>query len=245
MSQDEWVGGIHVVNALLRQGAERIKRLRVDREIRDRDHRLAAILIQAEQLGIPVEFARSERLNSLVDGLHHQGILACTRPRKKLTERDLPEIAGNEDLWLVLDGVTDPHNLGACLRSVDAAGASGLVVPRDRSASLTPSAIKVASGAADTVPLYSVSNLARTLNRLRDSGVWVVGLAGEAEQELFSVDLSGPIALVVGNEGEGLRRLTRESCDFLVSIPLRGSVESLNVSVAAGIALFEARRQRK
>jgi 23S rRNA (guanosine2251-2'-O)-methyltransferase len=155
----------------------------------------------------------------------------------------LPGIAGPA-LLLVLDGVTDPHNLGACLRSADAFGAHAVVVPRDHSAPLNATARKAASGAADVVPLVSVTNLARTLRALQEAGVWIVGAAGEAAQALGSVDLKGPIALVLGAEGSGLRRLTREHCDFLAAIPLAGTVSSLNVSVAAGVFLYEAARQR-
>ena len=148
-------------------------------------------------------------------------------------------------LLLVLDGIQDPHNLGACLRSADAAGVQAVILPRDNSAPTTPVVSKVASGAAETVPLFRVTNLARALDQLREAGVWLVGAAGETDQTLFSVDLTGPLALVLGAEGEGLRRLTREKCDHLVRIPMAGTVESLNVSVAAGICLFEAVRQRQ
>ena len=148
-------------------------------------------------------------------------------------------------LLLVLDGVTDPHNLGACLRSAEAAGALALVVPRDKSASMTPTVQKVACGAAEMLPLVQVTNLARTLKALRARGVWVYGAAGEAAQSLYDQDLRAPVALVLGSEGKGLRRLTRESCDALVQLPMPGTVGSLNVSVAAGVCLFEALRQRR
>jgi 23S rRNA (guanosine2251-2'-O)-methyltransferase len=148
-------------------------------------------------------------------------------------------------LLLVLDGVTDPHNLGACLRTADAAGALAVIVPKDKSATLNATARKVACGAAEVVPLVAVTNLARTLEKLQKRGVWIVGTAGEASQELYSQDLSGPIALVMGAEGKGMRRLTREHCDYLVRLPMAGSVSSLNVSVATGVCLFEALRQRR
>ena len=148
-------------------------------------------------------------------------------------------------LLLVLDGIQDPHNLGACLRSADAAGVHAVVTPKDRSVGLTPVVCKVASGAAETVPFVQVTNLARTLRWLRENqGVWLVGTAGEAESSLYSVDLKGPLGLVMGGEEKGMRRLTREACDLLVSLPMAGAVESLNVSVATGISLFEAVRQR-
>ncbi len=166
-------------------------------------------------------------------------------PRPRATEADLADrVVAGGTLFLALDGVTDPHNLGACLRSADAAGASAVIVPRDRSASLTPAAAKAASGAAETVPLITVANLARTLRTLREQGMWVVGLAGDTDTVLYQVDLTLPTVLVMGAEGEGLRRLTRETCDHLAAIPMAGSVSSLNVSVAAGIALFEVVRQR-
>jgi 23S rRNA (guanosine2251-2'-O)-methyltransferase len=147
-------------------------------------------------------------------------------------------------LLLVLDGVTDPHNLGACLRTADAAGAAAVVLPKDRSAAVDSVARKVAAGAAEFVPVVTVTNLARALGRLKEAGIWVVGTDGEAPQSLYEADLNRPLALALGAEGEGLRRLTRDTCDFLVRIPMSGQVESLNVSVAAGVALFEAGRQR-
>lgn len=150
----------------------------------------------------------------------------------------------NNPFLLVLDEVQDPHNLGACLRSADAAGVHGVVAPRDRAVSLTETVINVASGAAGNVPLYQVTNLARTLRDLKEAGVWIVGTADDAKQTLYEIDLSGPICIVMGAEGEGLRRLTRETCDFLAYLPMKGSVECLNVSVATGVCLFEAVRQR-
>jgi 23S rRNA (guanosine2251-2'-O)-methyltransferase len=147
-------------------------------------------------------------------------------------------------LLLILDGVQDPHNLGACLRSAAAAGATAVIVPKDRAATLTPTARKVAAGGAERVPLVRVTNLARCMKDLQDAGIWIVGLAGEAEASLYSVDLKGPMAIAMGGEGEGLRRLTREHCDYLAKIPMASGMESLNVSVAAGISLFEALRQR-
>jgi len=161
-------------------------------------------------------------------------------------EKDLDEIIAREEtpFLLVLDGITDPHNLGACLRSADAAGVHAIIVPKDKSAKLNGTARKVACGAAETVPLVQVTNLARTLREIKDAGVWVVGTAGETDTELFDANLTGPMAVVMGAEGDGMRRLTREHCDLLVKIPMAGSVSSLNVSVATGICLFEVLRQR-
>jgi 23S rRNA (guanosine2251-2'-O)-methyltransferase len=243
VSQTEIVGGLHAVESLLAHAPERVKRLQVAAD--SADPRLAAIVTGAEALGIAVERVRRDRLERAHGDLRHQGVLAWALPRPRAAEADLAElVAGGGTLFLALDGVTDPHNLGACLRSADAAGASAVIVPRDRSASLTPAAAKAASGAAETMPVISVTNLARTLRALRDAGVWVVGLAGDTGTMLYDVDLTLPTVLVMGAEGEGLRRLTRETCDHLAAIPMAGSVASLNVSVAAGIALFEAVRQR-
>ncbi len=243
MSQTEVVGGLHAVESLLANTPERVKRLQVAAD--SVDARLGGLIARAEELGISVERVRRDRLDRKHADLRHQGVLAWTLPRHRATEADLADlVAGGANLFLALDGVTDPHNLGACLRSADAAGASAVIVPRDRSASLTPAAAKAASGAAETVPLISVVNLARTLRTLRDQGLWAVGLAGDTDTSLYQVDLTLPTVLVLGAEGEGLRRLTRETCDHLAAIPMAGRVSSLNVSVACGIALFEAVRQR-
>jgi 23S rRNA (guanosine2251-2'-O)-methyltransferase len=187
------------------------------------------------------------QLDKLAAGERHQGVVAELLPRAGDPETQLEEAleaAGDAPLLLVLDGVQDPHNLGACLRSADAAGVAAVLVPRDRAAGLTPVVRKVAAGAAETVPLVAVVNLARTLRELKERGVWLVGTDDSAEKTLYDAELTGPVALVMGSEGEGMRRLTRECCDQLVSIPMAGAVESLNVSVAAGVALFEAVRQR-
>jgi 23S rRNA (guanosine2251-2'-O)-methyltransferase len=196
-----------------------------------------------------LEEAGRDRLDRLAGGTGHQGIAAQVNAPAALGEKALDELLTaleEPPLLLVLDGVQDPHNLGACLRSADAAGAHAVIAPRDRAAGLTPVACKVASGAAESVPFIQVTNLARTLRHLRDGWqVRVVGTAGEAETLLYDADLTGPLALVMGSEEKGLRRLTREQCDLLVRLPMAGAVESLNVSVAAGVALFEAVRQRR
>ena len=169
------------------------------------------------------------------------------RSAKILTENDLEALLDKTDtpFLLILDGVTDPHNLGACLRNADAAGVHGVIVPKDNSAGLTASVSKVACGAAETVPLFQVTNLARTMKQLQERGVWIVGTAGEADGTLYQANLCGPLAIAMGAEEKGLRRLSREGCDTLISIPMAGSVSSLNVSVATGICLFEAVRQRQ
>jgi 23S rRNA (guanosine2251-2'-O)-methyltransferase len=186
-----------------------------------------------------------KRLDGFYGGGRHQGIVALVEGRDENASLDgVLERLAEPALLLVLDGVTDPHNLGACLRVADAAGAHAVIVPKDRSAGLSPAVTKVASGATETIPFLAVTNLARTLDGLKERGIWIVGAAGEGGQDLYRANLPEPIAWVLGSEGEGLRRLTRERCDLLVRIPMHGQVESLNVSVAAGLCLYESRRQR-
>jgi 23S rRNA (guanosine2251-2'-O)-methyltransferase len=183
----------------------------------------------------------------LAEGVRHQGVIARVRRQAaKIDEHNLLSALTRtvNPLVLVLDGVQDPHNLGACLRSAAAAGALAVIVPRDNSAPLTPVARRAAAGAAESLPLVTVTNLARTLRDLKEAGVWIYGASHDAEASLYETDLRGPVALVLGGEGKGLRRLTREHCDGLFRIPMSGAVESLNVSVAAGISLFEVMRQR-
>ncbi|AWI77081.1 23S rRNA (guanosine(2251)-2'-O)-methyltransferase RlmB [Parazoarcus communis] len=181
----------------------------------------------------------------MVGTRRHQGVIARIDGRhRELKLADVLESLDEPALLLVLDGVQDPHNLGACLRVADAVGAHAVIAPKDRAVGLNATAVKVASGAADTVPYITVTNLARALREMQEAGVWIIGAAGEAEQSVFDVDQKGPVAWVLGAEGDGLRRLTRDTCDVLAKIPMLGSVESLNVSVASGICLFEARRQR-
>ncbi|MCU0622153.1 MAG: 23S rRNA (guanosine(2251)-2'-O)-methyltransferase RlmB [Gemmatimonadales bacterium] len=237
--------GIHAVRVLLSRDPARVRRLLVAGG-RD-DGRLGGLRALALQAGVAVVDADAARLDGLADGGRHQGVVAELEPRatdpETLLEQALESAVG-APLLLVLDGVQDPHNLGACLRSADAAGVAAVIVPKDRAAGLTPVVRKVGAGAAETVPLVAVVNLARTLRALRERGVWLVGTDDAAGRALFDADLTGPLALVMGSEGEGLRRLTRDCCDLLVSIPMAGAVESLNVSVAAGVVLFEAVRQR-
>jgi 23S rRNA (guanosine2251-2'-O)-methyltransferase len=210
--------------------------------------RLAEIRALAARSGIQVTTVDAAVLDKLAEGGRHQGVLAEVVARSGDPETQLEEAleaASGPPLLLVLDGVQDPHNLGACLRSADAAGVAAVIVPRDRAAGLTPVVRKVAAGAAETVPLVSVVNLARTLRELKERGIWLTGTDDSADKSIYDADLKGPLALVMGSEGEGMRRLTRECCDELVSIPMGGAVESLNVSVAAGVVLFEAVRQRR
>ncbi len=244
MAKQETIYGLHSVLALLKSAPQRVVELRV---LKDRqDKRLQQVLKLAEANQLSVQLQNRASLDKLVDG-NHQGVVAIATPGPSFTEDSLYQLvedAKRPVLILVLDGVTDPHNLGACLRSAEAAGALAVVAPKDNSASLNAIARKTASGAADVVPYITVTNLARTLKQLQELGVWVYGAAGEAEQALYDCDLKGPVALVMGAEGTGLRRLTREHCDYLAKLPMAGSVSSLNVSVAAGVFMFEAVRQR-
>ncbi|QOL15798.1 23S rRNA (guanosine(2251)-2'-O)-methyltransferase RlmB [Dickeya dianthicola] len=240
----EIIYGIHAVKALLEQDPQRF--LDVFTLKGREDRRLQPLIAELEANGIAVQVANRQWLDDKVEGAVHQGIVARVKEGRQYQENDLPGLLASLDtpFLLVLDGVTDPHNLGACLRSADAAGVHAVIVPRDRSAQLNATAKKVACGAAETVPLIRVTNLARTLRFLQEQNVWIVGTAGEADHTLYQSKLTGPLALVMGAEGEGMRRLTREHCDELISIPMAGSVSSLNVSVATGICLFEAVRQR-
>ena len=245
MKRTERVFGLHAVRSLLQRSPARISLLRV-LETRN-DARIEDILLLADKANVPVRRVARQELDESVPGVSHQGVLAETGGAPSLGEQDLPafvEALGHPPFILVLDSVQDPHNLGACLRSADAAGVDVVIIPKDKSAPLNATVRKVACGAAETLPVVRVTNLVRTLRALRDAGVWIYGAAGEAETSLYDTDLCGPLALVLGGEGKGLRRLTREHCDGLLSIPLAGSVSSLNVSVATGICLFEAKRQR-
>ncbi len=243
MSETSLIYGFHAVMSRLRASPGTIREIYLHQERHDR--RAQDLLRTAQAAGVRVILTDRARLDGLIGSERHQGVVARVEPVRLPV--DLDEVLANLSepaLLLVLDGVQDPHNLGACLRVADAMGAHGVIAPKDRAVGLTATVRKVASGAAETVPFIAVTNLARTLRQLKDAGVWVVGATGEAEADLFGVRLNGPLAWVLGAEGEGLRRLTRETCDELVRIPMFGTVESLNVSVAAGICLFETRRQR-
>ncbi len=243
MSND-MIFGIHAVKAVLASDPVRFIEVFVlkGRE----DERLLPLITELQDLGITIQEAGRKALDDKVDGASHQGIIARVRPGKQNNATNLDDLLATKEnpLLLILDGVTDPHNLGACLRNADAAGAVAVIVPKDRSAQLNATASKVACGAAEIMPLVRVTNLARTMRALQDKGVWIVGTAGEATHDIYHSKLTGPLAIVMGAEGEGMRRLTRETCDDLIKIPMAGSVSSLNVSVATGICLFEAVRQR-
>ena len=249
----QYIYGIHAVDSLLRQNPKSVQRLWAQKGREDK--RITALLALAQNQGVPVERESRQALDDLAGG-RHQGVVAQTLDVPVHGESSQPNLWSEADLLrqvdakdgpvliLVLDGVTDPHNLGACLRSADAAGVDAVVVPRDKSADLSPVSRKVACGAAEVVPFVRVTNLARTLQALKERGVWLFGAAGEAEKTLYNNDLTVSMALVMGAEGSGMRRLTREQCDFLVRLPMAGSVSSLNVSVATGVCLFEVQRQR-
>lgn len=240
--------GIHSISAIIANEPERL--IEVYALKGREDDRITPLIDQARALGASVQFMSRKVLDDKSDGEQHQGIMARVKVAKQKDEADLSDLLAQLDkqnippLLLILDGVTDPHNLGAVLRTADAAGVHGVIVPKDRSAKLTGTARKVACGAAEVMPLFVVTNLARSLKSLQNEGVWIVGTAGEAEQDVFHKSMTGPLALVMGAEGTGMRRLTRENCDDLVKIPMAGSVSSLNVSVATGVILFEAVRQR-
>jgi 23S rRNA (guanosine2251-2'-O)-methyltransferase len=245
LAQQEWLYGVHSITAVLNNEPERILDIMVAKG-RD-DARMNDLVKLARKQGIAVQFVQRKTLDDKTKGEQHQGILARAKPARVLDEGDLDVIIAKQNVpfLLVLDGVTDPHNLGACLRNADAAGVHAIIVPKDNSASITPVVRKVAVGAAETVPLIQITNLARTLKHLQQAGIWVIGTAGEAEQLIYDTKLHGPIALVMGSEDKGMRRLTRETCDELVKLPMAGEVSSLNVSVASGICLFEIVRQRQ
>jgi 23S rRNA (guanosine2251-2'-O)-methyltransferase len=235
--------GFHAVTARLRQHPQSVREIYVDTA--RRDQRARELLERATAAGVAVHAAESRRLRAIAGGDRHQGVVAMVDdalPRPELD--DILNALAEPALLLVLDGVTDPHNLGACLRNADAFGAHALIMPKDRAVGVNATAAKAASGAADTVPAISVTNLARTLCELKERAIWIVGADADGAESLFDAELTGPIAWVLGAEGSGLRRLTRECCDRVVSIPLLGSVSSLNVSVASGVCLYETRRQR-
>jgi 23S rRNA (guanosine2251-2'-O)-methyltransferase len=235
--------GFHAVSARLRHAPDSIRELLVDANRRDR--RMQHFLEKAVAAGLQPIPADEKRLTSVAGHGRHQGVVALAEP-VQITHSlyDVLDAAGSETLLLVLDSITDPHNLGACLRVADGAGAHAVIAPKDRACGITPVVAKVASGAVETVPYITVTNLARTMGEIADSGVRLLGAAGEVNHTLFTVDAKGPVAWVLGAEGEGLRRLTREKCDELVSIPMAGAVESLNVSVASSLCLYETVRQR-
>jgi 23S rRNA (guanosine2251-2'-O)-methyltransferase len=242
MKEPRVVFGFHAVLARLRADPKSVIEIFLDETRNDaRGRDLAAT---AERVGVRVMRVPTKRLDGFYGGGRHQGVVARIEIRKAADSLDELLEGIEKPLLLVLDGVTDPHNLGACLRVANAAGAHAVIAPRDRAAGITPAVSKVASGAADSTPYLMVTNLARTLAELKERNIWIVGADERAKEDVFAANLPDAIAWVLGAEGEGMRRLTRESCDLLVRIPMRGEVESLNVSVSAGVCLFESVRRR-
>ena len=242
---ESWIVGINPVEGALSNDAERVRELVVEQG--QRNVRVLELAERAKALKITVNHRPREQLDKLAGEARHQGVAALYEPPPMAHENDLAALMerdGSGTLVLVLDGVTDPHNLGACLRSSAAAKVTAVIVPKDRAVGLTPVVRRASAGGADRVPLIAVTNLARTLRELKDAGVWITGLDGETETSIYAIDFKGPVAIVLGSEGEGMRRLTRELCDFVAKIPMPGAMESLNVSVATGVVLFEALRQR-
>jgi 23S rRNA (guanosine2251-2'-O)-methyltransferase len=243
--KDQWVSGINAVASALAHAVEHVRE--VLHEAGAKNPRITEIEETARRRDVPVRRVALQALEGIAGGLRHQGAIARYEAAKPTEEKELPalvEAAAGKALLLVLDGVQDPHNLGACLRTAAAAGVTAVVIPKDKAAPLNATVRKTSAGAADRIPVVSVTNLARTLRELQKLGVWIYGLDGEAPGAIHAIDLTGNVALVLGGEGEGMRRLTREHCDGLVRIPMPGDMESLNVSVATGVALFEAVRQR-
>ncbi|MES9884400.1 MAG: 23S rRNA (guanosine(2251)-2'-O)-methyltransferase RlmB [Sedimenticola sp.] len=246
MTEHQLVAGLHSVRTALKHGSDSVAEVWVEK--RRKDRRIKEVIGLARELSVTLHQVPREELDNLVPGANHQGAVARTLAPTAMDEKDLKGLLSNIDhppFLLILDGVQDPHNLGACLRSAEAAGVDAVVAPKDRSCGLTPVACKVASGAAEILPFVQVTNLSRTLKWLQDEfRIWLVGTEEEAETALYDADLKGPLGIVMGGEEKGMRRLTGEQCDLRASLPMAGSVESLNVSVAAGICLFEAVRQR-
>ncbi len=237
--------GVHAVESALRNDTENLGQIWLDK--RSRNDRLKKLEKMAEENGMRVFLIDEDKLDKMAGNNRHQGIVAEYYKLKAWTENDFYDMLdGMTDppFLLVLDGVTDPHNLGACLRTAEGAGVHAVIAPKDNAASITPTVRKVASGAAEIIPFIPVTNLARTLETLKSRGIWLTGTSDKAKQTLYQADLKGPMALVMGAEGAGIRRLTEESCDYLISIPMAGQVSSLNVSVATGVCLYEALRQR-
>ncbi len=238
--------GFHAVGVRLKTAPQSV--FEVFYDVARRDARMRQFMDRAREAGVRLIESDGLRLAKMCGSHGHQGVVARVDPLAQVKSLDelleQLEETGGQPLLLVLDGVTDPHNLGACLRVADGAGAQAVIAPKDHAAGINATVAKVASGAAETVPYFMVTNLARTLGELKERNIWCIGTSDDAEKTIYDVDLKGPVALVLGAEGEGMRQLTRKTCDELVRIPMRGAVESLNVSVASGVCLYEALRQR-
>ena len=244
---EHFIYGIHAVSALLANPQRRINQLIIHQDYRT-NARLLAIVEQAENKGVAVRLVNTAYLQQHFVDCVHQGVIALTDRLPQMNEHHLDGLLQNTNhsfLILILDGITDPHNLGACLRTAEAAGVDFVIIPKDKNAQLNATVAKVACGAAEVIPLVTVTNLARVLEKLKKANVWIYGAAGEASASLYQLELKGSVAIVMGAEGTGLRRLTRTHCDALFSIPMNGVVSSLNVSVATGVSLYEVVRQRQ
>ncbi len=254
MSSNKVLFGFHAVGVRLKTTPQSVIEIHFDAS--RRDARMRQFLDRVAEVGCRLIESDGLRISKLCGGHGHQGVAARVKEIAQVHsldellenleagQADLPEAERVAPLILVLDGVTDPHNLGACLRVADGAGVHAVIAPKDHAAGINATVAKVASGAAETVPYFMVTNLARTLNELKERNIWILGTSDQATKTLYQADLKGPIALVLGAEGDGIRQLTAKTCDELVSIPMRGAVESLNVSVASGVCLYEAMRQR-
>ena len=245
MTQKQWIAGINAVSAAIEHDADNVREVLI--EAGAKNPRLAEIESNARRFGIDARRVNQQALAGVVGNLRHQGVVARYAAAKTWSEDELQglvEAAEGRALVLLLDGVQDPHNLGACLRSAAAAGVTAVVIPKDKAVQVNATVRKTSAGAADSIPVIRATNLARCLRDLQQLGVWIYGLAGDAEASLYAIDLRGNVALVLGGEADGMRRLTREHCDQVVRIPMPGEFESLNVSVATGVALFEVVRQR-
>ncbi len=239
----QYVYGLHAVKKMLQFSINDCESLYY---LDNKNQRLQQIISLAKQKQLSLIKVDKEKLNDLAGTDKHQGCIlkVSAQHARAVSLKELLLKVDSNDLYLVLDGVQDPHNLGACLRTADAAGVKAVIVPKDRAVGITPVVKKVAAGAAESVPLITVTNLARSLKEMKDAGIWLVGTRGDADKTLYQEKLRGPIAMVMGAEGEGIRRLTAEQCDYLVKLPMQGQVESLNVSVATGICLYEINRSR-
>jgi 23S rRNA (guanosine2251-2'-O)-methyltransferase len=237
--------GYHAVNALFENPHRRIEKVMVVKDKQDK--RMVKILEAANKRGIYVEHVTKESIDNTFPNANHQGVVAFATPAVQYSEKEIPDLLATCDkplLILILDGVTDPHNLGACLRTADAAGVDFVIIPKDKNVGITPTVTKVACGAVEVIPIVRVTNLARVMKLLQNNGVWLYGAAGESAELIYSFDFSIDVAIVMGAEGKGLRRLTREYCDGHFALPMYGQVESLNVSVATAVSLYEVIRQR-
>ncbi|MDH5735290.1 MAG: 23S rRNA (guanosine(2251)-2'-O)-methyltransferase RlmB, partial [Gammaproteobacteria bacterium] len=242
-NKTEIIFGFHAIESAINNDPANLLAIWVDPHRHDK--RIKDLLAQVEKQGISIEYVKKTDLEKRCGSPKTQGIAGRYRSLTADSEKSLDQLLLKDNLLLlILDGIQDPHNLGACLRSADAAGVDAVIAPKDRASGLTPTVRKVACGAAESVPFIQVTNLARTLKQLKDAEVWIIGAAGEADTVIYDANLTGKLAIVMGAEEKGLRRLTRENCDLLVKLPMAGQVESLNVSVATGVCLFEAVRQR-